>query len=875
MVLSPGVRLGPYQVKATLGSGGMGEVYRARDTRLGRDVALKVLPERVANDPARLNRFAYEARAAGSISHPNITAVYDIGEDQGVHYVATELLEGETLRDRMRSGTLTARRAVEYAIQAALGLAAAHDKGVTHRDLKPENLFVTRDGHLKILDFGLAKATSPLPDVSQSSDTAALSPQTDPNGGVGTIGYMSPEQIDGREVDPRSDIFSLGIVLYEMLEGRKPFGGSSDAGVLASVLKDDAEPLVGRAVPQAINNVVLRCLEKRPEDRFHSARDLAFALQAVTWTGVSRSSEVRYIPARQAVRARRWRVAIAGTAAVLLAILGGAWWRAQPRPLDLSHHVPRPLTVDAAWDGEPALSPDGTLVAFTSARSGNADIWLADAGGGQPLQLTSDPATDRTPAWFPSGSRLAFTSDRGGREAIWTIPRLGGTPVLLIPNAKDPAISPDGKRIAFARQGNAGSRIWVGPIDDPAKAQVLTTDADGLWQHERPAWSPDGETIAYQTFHDIWLVPSAGGKARPLLEDEPADTNPTFSADGRSVLFDSLRDGSGAIWQRSLDGKLMQRLTSGAGSERWPSLSRDGHRIAYASAVEEYSLVLKDPESGERSVLPQMRLIDTPMPAPDGRMIAYITHGLGEVTCWVGQVDAGRLKGQAHQVIDHPGWCANPAVSPDGRWLAFISREDGQRDLWAAPLAGGISQRLTDAPGNDVDPAWSPDGTTLAFASERSGRQEVWTGAFAEGQPLGRLRQVTKDADGALMPTWVADGSRIAYLAGPHSDAWITKAEGDIAPSRLTTGARGISLSWDGRRGTLMVLGLWNGSHPAMRSVDPDTGETRPVDAVAPSAPGAVIQDARVSRDGRLLAWVERVVRGEIWLLDLAPEPGQ
>ncbi len=873
MVLSPGVRLGPYQVRSTLGSGGMGEVYRAQDTRLDRDVALKVLPERVANDPVRLNRFAYEARAAGSISHPNITAVYDVGEDQGVHYVVTELLEGETLRERMRSGTLTARRAVEYGIQAALGLAAAHDKGVTHRDLKPENLFVTKDGHLKILDFGLAKATSPLTAASESSDTAALSPQTDPNGGVGTIGYMSPEQIDGREVDQRSDIFSLGIVLYEMLEGKKPFCGSSDAGVLAAVLKDDAEPLAGRTVPEAINNVVLRCLEKRPEDRFHSARDLAFTLQAVTWSGGSRPLAGEYVPAQQAARAWRRRVGLAVSAAVLLTIIGVVWWRGRPRPLDLSRHVPRQLTVNAAWDGEPALSPDGTLVAFTSERSGNPDIWLADAGGGPPLRLTSDPAADRAPAWFPGGSHLAFTSDRGGSEAIWTIPRLGGAPVLLIPNAKDPAISPDGARIAFSRRGNAGFRIWVTPIDDPANAKALTTDADGFWQHERPAWSPDSTTIAYQTFHDIWVVPSAGGKATPLTEDQPTDSNPTFSPDGRYVFFDSYREGTFAIWRRSLGGHLMERLTSGAGSERWPSLSRDGRRIAYASAVEEHSLVLKDPESGERSVLPETRMIDQPVPAPDGRTVVFVTQVAGEPTCWLGQVAAGRLEGPPHRVIDRPAWCANPQVSPDGRWLTFTSIENGQRDLWAAPLAGGIGQRLTDDPGNDLDPVWSPDGTRVAFGSERSGTTEIWTGVFAGGQPLGQLRQVTKGADGAIAPTWVADGSRIAYLAGPQSDAWITAAEDDATPSRLTAGARAISMTWDDRRGALMILGLWEGSRPAMRSVDPDTGEMQPVAAVAPSVPEAVILDARVSRNGRLLAWVERVVRGDVWLLEPGPAP--
>ena len=291
MPLEVGARLGPYEILAPLGAGGMGEVYRARDPRLGRDVAIKVLPDALRTDPERLRRFEQEARAAGALNHPNVLAVLDVGTHEGVPYVVSELLEGETLRERLRAGGLTPTKAVECAIQIALGLAAAHEKGIVHRDLKPENLFLTRDGRVKILDFGLAKLREPAAGSEGASEVPTLAQTTEPGAILGTVGYMSPEQVRGFPADHRSDIFSLGAVLYEMLSKRRAFAGESAPEVLTAILKEDPPELASsdRNVPPALGRIVRRCLEKRPEDRFHSAHDLALALEAVSGASRGRS----------------------------------------------------------------------------------------------------------------------------------------------------------------------------------------------------------------------------------------------------------------------------------------------------------------------------------------------------------------------------------------------------------------------------------------------------------------------------------------------------------------------------------------------------------------------------------------------------------
>ena len=411
MTVTAGSRLGPYEILAPLGAGGMGEVWRARDPRLGRDVAVKVLPASFSADPERLRRFQQEARAAGALNHPNITAVYDIGTHEGTTYVVSELLEGETLDTRLGEGPLSPRKAIEYALQIARGLAAAHEKGIVHRDLKPENLFITRDGRIKILDFGLARFSAP--DSSESpSGLPATSAGTEPGIVLGTLGYMSPEQVRGRPADPRSDIFSFGAVLYEMLSGKRAFPGTSAADTISAILREDP-PEVSRSdrqIPDALERIIRHCLEKQPEERFRSAHDLGFALEAVSGASGSTSAVLPLVlRARPRFARENWRWILALGAAVLAGALLDHLLRPPAEPHLVTFH---PLTYSGT-DFSPAASPDGRTLAFASERDGRRRIWLKQLAGGNEVALTSGPDDD--PRFSPDGSMVLFTRSEGSR----------------------------------------------------------------------------------------------------------------------------------------------------------------------------------------------------------------------------------------------------------------------------------------------------------------------------------------------------------------------------------------------------------------------------------------------------------------------------
>ncbi|HET7292771.1 MAG TPA: protein kinase, partial [Vicinamibacteria bacterium] len=411
MGLTAGQRLGPYAVIAPLGAGGMGEVYRARDTRLERDVALKVLPDEVTSDAERRARFEREAKAVAALSHPNILALYDVGEHAGTAFAVMELLEGETLRARLSRGALPARKAGEIGAQLARGLAAAHERGIVHRDLKPENVFITTDGLVKVLDFGLARHQMPAEDVSQSPTRAR---ETDPGTVLGTVGYMSPEQVKGSAADARSDIFSFGAVLYEMLTGQRAFKRETAAETMTAILKEDPPEFLSAsgALPGGLDRIVRHCLEKQPGERFQSARDLAFDLEAAFGSAVSGPAS-RTAAGASAPRLR-W---LAGAALALLAVAFFAGLRVGRSTPSASLATPlfTQVTDLPGLERHPSLSPDGRSLVYVSDARGNDDVYLLRIGGRKPINLTEDSDDDDgAPAFSPDGSQIAFRSERKG-----------------------------------------------------------------------------------------------------------------------------------------------------------------------------------------------------------------------------------------------------------------------------------------------------------------------------------------------------------------------------------------------------------------------------------------------------------------------------
>ena len=866
-MLSPGIRLGPYEILAPLGAGGMGEVFRARDTRLGRQVAVKILPDSVSQDPRRVARFETEARVLAALSHPNILGIHDFGHSDGRLYAVTELLDGETLRDRMGGEAVPWRKAAEIAASIADALASAHAAGIVHRDLKPENVFITSDGRVKVLDFGLAKITEPA-----SEDAVTL---TSPAGGalsvdgevVGTVSYMAPEQLRGCKVDGRSDIFALGCVLFEMLSGKRPFNGATQADTISAILHGEPPALesAAPAIPPALNRIVLRCLGKRPEDRFDTAHDLGLALRSIS--ADQEPVVVSRVPPMPP--ARRWIVVAFITAAALASLVVLLRWPRAPTQNAAKDDVwgpPRQITSAPGWEAEPAFSPDGTLVAYSAGASGNANIWVVDPDGGEPLRLTDGPGENRKPTWFPDGRTLAFVSTRGGPAAVWKVSRLGGSPSQLLENCDMPAISPDGTRIAFSRAGPSGKlRIWLAPIEAPSHAERVTGDEDGQWDHIDAAWSPDGTHLCYSDHRDLWLVSASGEGSRRLTHDGAGDGDPVFSPDGSSVLFSSFRADPPSVWRVALDGGGPERITPGTGVANHPSLSHDGRQLVFATLAVDRDVLVADRKTGTVCRIASSRNDETPAIAPDGSFVAYVSNRLGKYDLWLEALQSGcpGVK-PPRRLTNLETGAATPVISPDGRWVAFFRSLRGRRGIWAAPLTGGEPVPLVERSAQDLHPAYSPDGARLAFISNRSGHEHVWIHALERGLPVGEPWPLTDGEMTDMLPSWSPDGRRIAFIR--DDEAWVVEVRPGATPRRITTGAEIHHLAWDLGGTALLVSGLFGTPALHLRFVDLASGTTRVF------TPHLVLgnRDAAgyisLSRDGRFLAADVTELKGNLWI---------
>jgi Tol biopolymer transport system component/predicted Ser/Thr protein kinase len=860
MALAHGRRLGPYEILELLGSGGMGEVYRGRDTRLDRVVAVKVLGG-AAREPSRArDRFEREARAISSLSHPHICAVYDVGREDGIDYIVMEYLQGESLASRLGRRALRLDQALQHGVEIASALAEAHRAGIVHRDLKPANVMLTQAG-AKLLDFGLAKLREPEdPSLGTTAD-----PLTAEGALLGTLPYMSPEQVEGKEADARSDIFSFGAMLHEMLTHERAFVGSQ-AHLIAAILSSEPPPpsTLRALCPPEVDHVVARCLAKDPDQRWQTSRDLLLELK---WA----AARLPAVPGRGArsLRPLAWAAGAAlGTALTIAAFLR----LTGEEPLPTAS--PRQVTMAPGWESAPALSPDGGLIAYASDESGSPDVWIVDVKGGNAIRLTDDPASDTDPAWLPDGSALAFTSDRGGgAKAIWKVLRFGGAPTLLVPDAEDAAIAPDGSQIAFAREGATGNaRVWVAPMTDLARARVLTGDSDGFWDHREPAFSPDGRTICYHAQRDLWLVYLDGRPARRLTVDDESDIEPAWSADGRYVYFSSFRGGAWAVWRVPAEGGAPRRVTQGTGAERHPSVSRDGKRLALSTLSAKPDLMLLDLSSRKEA---RLRGLDPgsggPAWAPDGRSFVFNSARIGgRFDLWIQPVLDLAASGPPRRLTDQPGSASSPAFSPDGRWVAYYRILAGQRDIWIVPAAGGNPVQFTDHKAADVHPAWSPDGTQLAFRSEQGEMARIWVAPVADGRPAGAARPITTGSSADQAPAWSPDGKWIAYIgatSGRSANVWVVDASGAGSPRMLATEGRASRVGWDPTGKALFVSGQWEPG-ASLRKYGLDTGRRILLDPPVRLGQNPDLFDFSLSRDGRFVAFRRDELRGDIWALE-------
>jgi len=870
-----GDRIGRYEILAELGRGGMGCVFRARDPNLEREVALKrPWPELVADAEARA-RFLREARAASRITHPNVVQVLETLEIDHVPWIVLQYVDGMDLEALLKGqGRLPVDRVLRHATDLAEALQAAHEHRVLHRDIKPRNVLIAADGRALLGDFGLARVLHG-PGVTDTGTTEALT-LTPAGTLLGTPRYMSPEQVLGHTLDARSDIFSLGAVLYEMCTGTPAFAANERGTLYDAIIHGQPQPIARFSydVPEELERIIRKMMAKQPEERYPGATDLLVDLRALRRRLEFDEYSASHVAEKPVTR--KPRLFGIGWAIGALAVIAGALIvsRLLPRvhapPLPASQ--PLQLTSTEAWEGQPALSPDGTRIVYAANLAGNIDIYVSDVHGGSPLRLTDDPAADAYPAWFPDGRELAFTSERSGESSIWRTGQFGGGATLLVSNASEPAPSPDGTRIAFTRTSASGvPGIAVAPLADPSQARRVSEATGDIWGETQPTWSPDGRAICYATRHGLWVVSAAGGSARRLTPETEQDSEPCWAPTGGYIYFSSDRAGTLALWRVRASGGDPERVTPGTGREGQPSLSRDGTRLAYTTQQDVRHVTVADARTGEETVLRSLPDAYQPSFAPDGRWIVFVApRASGELALWRLDLSGSRPSGAPRQLSDEPGDANHPVVSPDGQWIAYYRILGKQRDIWIVPARGGPTERFTRDASANIHPAWSPDGRRLAFASDRDGVYQIYVAPVGGGGPAGAATRLTDMTSASVAPAWSPRGDAIAFIGSVPggTEAWIVAADGRTPARRLTTGAEADRLRWDRARGDLLVCGTWGGARFTLRRVSPGDGSVTDFEPAVDLGPRGSMPIFDICGDGSRLVYDSLEPRGDVWLME-------
>ncbi|HVQ39093.1 MAG TPA: protein kinase [Pyrinomonadaceae bacterium] len=728
-----GEEVGTYQIESLLGIGGMGEVYLARETKLNRLVALKILPAQFVADAERANRFAREAQALSALNHPNLITIYEVGELDGLHFIAMEFVEGQTLR-AMMGNALRLREVLSIVAQVAEALAAAHQSGIVHRDIKPDNIMVRADGYVKVLDFGLAKLTESgvLPGEPGAAHTQA---------GVtmGTLAYMSPEQATGETIDHRSDLWSLGVVLYELVTREKPFAGATRQATVNAILSSEPGSAASSDphLPSELDLVLDKALEKDRDLRYQTASDFRADVRRLLRTMDSSPSSRRHRKltglAWQQV-SRRWFWPITAGLAVLLTVLAGwFFFKTTPPAPDWSRATHMQLTDQPGTEFFPSLAPDGKSFVYAGKNNGNFDLFSLRVGGKNPTLLTKDSAADDSqPVFSPDGERIAFRSDRAP-AGIYVMEATGENLRPVTAGGFHPSWSPDGKEIVYSEAGfdapsvrnTIPSKLWI--VNVATGAKRLLTDRDAM----QPVWSPHASQIAFWFMppgvgrSDIAIIPSTGGEPVVITRDASTNWNPIWSPDGKYLYFASDRSGNMNFWRAAIDeetGKVLTEPEAVVTPSKFSShlnFSRDGKRMIYVQTNSQSNI-----QAVEFDVVNE--------------------KAIGEPT-WVTRGD--------RQIV-------RPELSSDGKQFVMRVPRRTQDDIVILSRDGANPRDLTNDKFFDRYPRWSPDGKKVVFVSDRSGVYEIWM-IDADGT---NLRQVTFDGEpGTSFPLFSPDGSQLLY----------------------------------------------------------------------------------------------------------------
>ncbi len=822
---SVGGQLGHYKILSRLGAGGVGVVYLALDTKLNRRVALKRLSSEVAADKGAVKRLLREARAAAALDHPNICAIHEIGEDEGCGFIVMQYVEGETLAARLRGGPLSERECLDLATQIAGALQAAHSRNVIHRDIKPANIMITPGGQVKVLDFGLAKFVTERPQVDGEGETMSL--LTDPGLIVGTLPYMSPEQVRGEALDARSDVFSLGITFLEMLSGRHPFIRHSQAETISAILTEEpsTERVTGENADE-LRKVLRRCLAKEKDLRYQTTDELVSDLKSFE----REPTRATKTPIDEGERARKKWVLGALAVGLLVFAVAVVWLVDRNRDAPKKAEVGRTVQV-TTWSGLdffPALSADGNIVAFSSDRTGKFEIYVKQlVSGADEAQLTSDGRQNFQPDFSPDGRLIAYHSkDRGG---VWVVPVMGGTARQISEFGSQPAWSRDGSRIAFqsdpltdvgfnANNALPPSTIWlVSP--DGGEAKQLTQVAKPPGGHGAPAWSPDGKRIVFDandySLSSVWSVSLQGYDLKHISGDIRNAADPVYAADGRSIYFVTDRGSAIRSVNVSESGEPIEAPTklfdASASRIRQISMAADGKHIMYCALSTSGDIWSKPLSSklaraaGDPYQLTQGRNMRNTFPnfSPDGLRIAFVVYSGGvNYQLWLMDPDGGK-KSQVLTEASGPSWF------PDGSRLSYVNERVNKKELWSVTVEGAKTKHLLDFDGDALLLRLSPDGTQVAFNSRQSGTVNVWVKTI-EG---GKTRQLTFDKELAGFPAWSRDGKWIAFQIkrGDNTHVCIVPSGGDEFIQLTNEKGQSWSHDWSPDSDKVLYAGQRNG----------------------------------------------------------------
>jgi serine/threonine protein kinase len=907
--LTTGQKIGHYKIINSLGSGGMGEVYLAQDTKLDRKVALKILPAELAANQDRMRRFAQEAKAAAALNHPNIAHIYEIGESDGVNFIAMEYIEGDTLRQLLSRRMLELKRVAEFAAQVASGLSVAHKEGIIHRDIKPENLIVTANRQIKILDFGLAKlAEKQRVSAGVSELTTAYMPaggpaETIPGTVMGTVAYMSPEQARAEKLDHRTDVFSLGIVVYEMLTGRRPFEGKSAIDTLHAIINQEP-PAITKLNPQLpveLTDILAKALAKDPAERYQHAGDFELDLRRFK-RALETSSLIRSQSERQIVPGKgRWSAITkwAIGAVVLLSVGALAWLLGHSTApakttLALDRVTLTPLTTDPGYEGEPTFSPDGETIAYVSDRTGNFEIFLKQISGGPDINITNNAADDVQPAFSPDGKQIAFISSRLGASElryegydlppiggdIWVMPALGGSARRIAEAGNFPSWSTDGSAILYTSGPALAQKIYRVSASGGVPQEIIpkftnVTPRFLLY----PSYSSDGKWIVFEADgstsfggpRSICVMKADGGDFQNVASGQ----RPAWSADSNSLIYSSAEAGKNfSLWRVSFDlsqGKLSgppEPLTVSRGRETQAAVSHEGKRIAFSGLAIAFNVeaLTFDAETA--------RVTGTPEPLTSGQRISYFQ-----------------------------------SFSPDGRAVVFESRQGVASQLWRLDRNSKPIQLTSEASSEDTFPRWSPDGRTIAFnrrpTQESMGAMDIWLMADDGANPHQLIEKAGWFA-------WMPDSRALVYFSNVDRQLYffdITSGQS----RRLTDEPKVVQAIASSPDGQWVIYGTLASGNIDVRAIPSAGGEPRTVVATPhqdyhpfvspsgkwlyfqldhkniyrvpgpsqdwrPSEPekvtnfpesGLFLEDPQISRDGRQLLYSRGRITGDIWIMNL------